>query len=62
MLFSMVLINKKNLCIGSNFGEDWTNLADIIIPHQQMYKDAEFTFKTLVSVKEVALVSFNNFI
>ncbi|GJQ82092.1 hypothetical protein Trydic_g6964 [Trypoxylus dichotomus] len=30
---------------GSNFGEDWSNLADLIIPHQQMYKDAEFAFK-----------------
>ncbi|KRT83950.1 Peptidase, partial [Oryctes borbonicus] len=41
---------------GSNFGEDWSNLADLIIPHLQMYRDAEFTFtsKTILDIYKLA--------
>ncbi|XP_022919696.1 angiotensin-converting enzyme-like [Onthophagus taurus] len=30
---------------GSKFGEDWSNLAEIILPHQQIYQDAILTLQ-----------------
>lgn len=27
---------------GTNFGDDWSSLADLVLPHPQIHYDAEF--------------------
>ncbi|KAJ8928085.1 hypothetical protein NQ314_019383, partial [Rhamnusium bicolor] len=44
--------------LGNNFGRDWSNIADIILPHPQLHYDAE-SFLKYKNLQEIYLLAEN---